>query len=167
MPDSNQNTQITIGASEEHSQIQRKTGTWKVHCCYFMGGDANPVEVDGTETGKMLGQLWCKSHFEADMMGSPLSGNGSLGYDPVKKKYISTWNDSTAPFLYLFEGDFNSETNALELSGENYDPVRQCPALYRSRIEFKGDNEHVLDLSIDVPEGLPIKVLSYHFTRIE
>lgn len=167
MPNSNQPAQITIGASDEHSQIQRKTGEWKVKCCYFMGGDAAPIEVDGTETGQMLGQLWCNSHFEADMMGSPLSGNGSLGYDPVKEKYIATWTDSTAPFLYLFEGHFNAEGNILEMSGENYDPVRQYPATYRSRIEFKGDNEHLLDLSIDVPEGLPIKVLRYHFTRIE
>ena len=57
-----------------------------------MGGDTNPIEVEGTENGTMLGDLWCNSHFEADMMGSPISGNGSLGYDPVKKKYIFTWN---------------------------------------------------------------------------
>jgi hypothetical protein len=165
MPDSNQTTQATIGASDAHSLIHRKKGAWKVNCCYFMGGDANPIEVEGTETGTMLGQLWCNSHFEADMMGSLISGNGSLGYDPVKKKYIFTWNDSTTPFLYFFEGDFDSETNILDLSGENYDPVRECSALYRSRIEFKGENEHVVELSIDVPEDLPMKVLRYHYTR--
>ncbi len=167
MPDSNQTTPATIGASDEHSLIQRKSGTWKATCQYFMGGDANPIEVEGRETGTMLGELWCNSHFEADMMGSPIAGNGSLGYDPVKKKYIFTWNDSTAPFLYLFEGDFDQETNVLELFGENFDPVRQCIATYRSRIEFKNDNEHVVDLSIDVPEGLPIKVLRYEFIRAE
>ncbi len=167
MPENDQPTQTTIGESDEHSLIHRKKGTWKVQCSYFMGGDANPIEVEGKETGTMLGQLWCNSHFEADMMGSIISGNGSLGYDPVKKKYIFTWNDSTAPFLYLFEGDFDPETNILDLSGENYDPVRQCNALYRSRIEFKGDNEHSVELSIDVPEGLPIKVLRYQFTRSE
>jgi hypothetical protein len=160
-----ENTQTTIGASDEHSLIHRKKGNWKVHCCYFMGGDTNPIEVEGTENGTMLGDLWCNSHFEADMMGSPISGNGSLGYDPVKKKYIFTWNDSTAPFLYLFEGDFDSESNVLDLAGENYDPVRQCSAIYRSRIEFKGENEHTVELNIEVPEGLPIKVLHYQFTR--
>ena len=130
-----------------------------------MGGDTNPIEVEGTENGTMLGDLWRNSHFEADMMGSPISGNGSLGYDPVKKKYIFTWNDSTAPFLYLFEGDFDSESNVLDLAGENYDPVRQCSVIYRSRIEFKGENEHTVELNIEVPEGLPIKVLHYQFTQ--
>ncbi len=165
MSSANPDDSPAIGPSPAHSELRRKEGTWDVRCTYFMGGDASPIEVDGTETGQMLGDLWCNSRFQADMLGTPLSGNGSIGYDPVKKRYVGTWKDSATPFLYTFEGDFDSEGKVLEMSGENYDPVRGCPATYRSRVEFISDDEHLLDLSIDVPDGLPIKVLRYHYTR--
>ena len=165
MSDSEDQSDPGLGASPEHAEVRRKAGKWKVRCTYYMGGDSDPIEVDGTEHGEMLGDLWCNSRFEADMLGSPLSGNGSLGYDPVKKKYVGTWKDSATPFLYTFEGDFDPVIQVLEMKGLNYDPVRCCQATYRSRVEFISDSEHVLDLSIDVPEGLPIKVLRYHFKR--
>ena len=111
------------------------------------------VEVDGVEHGQMLGELWCNSRFEADMLGSPLRGNGSIGFDPVKEKYVGTWKDSATPFLYTFEGDFDADANVLEMSGVNFDPVRRCPATYRSRLEFTSADQHVLELSIDVPDG--------------
>jgi hypothetical protein len=99
------------------------------------------------------------------MLGSALVGNGSLGFDPVKQKYVSTWKDSATPFLYTFEGDFDPDTKVLEMSGENYDPVRGCSAIYRSRLQFVNDKSHILGLSIDVPNGLPIKVLQYDYRR--
>ncbi len=165
MSESNDSDQMQIGACPEHSEIRRKAGKWKVRCTYFMGGEADPIEVEGTESGEMLGELWCNSRFEADMLGSPLAGNASLGFDPVKKKYVATWKDSATPFLYVFEGDFDPEERVFELAGENYDPVRCCRAVYRSRVEFLSDDEHVLDLSVDVPEGLPIRILRYHYQR--
>mgnify|MGYP001819074118 CR=1 FL=1 len=154
-----------IGAVPEHAEVKRKAGVWKVKCTYYMGGAADPIEVNGREKGEMLGDLWCNSRFEADMLGSPLVGNGSLGFDPVKQKYVSTWKDSAMPFLYTFEGDLDSDTGVLMMVGQNYDPVRGCQATYRSRIEFISEDEHVLELSIDVPESLPIRVLRYHYTR--
>lgn len=155
----------TLGKTPEHAEVLRKAGDWLVRCTYYMGGEADPIEVDGRETGQMLGDLWCNSRFEADMLGSPLQGNGSLGFDPVKKKYVGTWKDSATPFLYTFEGTFDPVIGVFDLAGENFDPVRQCLAVYRSRVEFISADEHVLDLSIDVPEGLPIKVLRYHYRR--
>ena len=154
-----------IGPAPEHAEIRRKVGEWNVRCTYFMGGVGDPIEVDGRERGEMLGELWCNSRFEADMLGSPLSGNASLGFDPVKKRFVGTWKDSATPFLYTFEGGFDAAASLLDMAGTNFDPVRRCPATYRSKVEFLSDDEHILNLSIDVPEGEPIKVLRYHYRR--
>ena len=162
-PENEQND--LLKASPAHAELQRKAGDWTVRCTYFMGGEADPIEVDGVEHGQMLGELWCNSRFEADMLGSPLRGNGSIGFDPVKEKYVGTWKDSATPFLYTFEGDFDADANVLEMSGVNFDPVRRCPATYRSRLEFTSADQHVLELSIDVPDGAPIRVLRYEYTR--
>jgi len=165
MSDESPQPAAAIGKRPQHDEVRRKEGEWNVRCTYYMGGEADPIEVDGKERGEMLGELWCNSRFEADMLGSPLRGNASLGYDPVKEKYVGTWKDSATPFLYTFEGEFDPEAGILELAGENYDPVRRIRAIYHSRVEFVSDNEHILDLTIDVPSGLPIKVLRYHYKR--
>jgi len=165
MPEENTDDIPVIGACAAHSELRRKEGQWHVKCTYFMGGEADPIEISGSETGRMLGDLWCNSRFEADMLGSPLRGNASIGYDPIKAKYVATWKDSTTPFLYTFEGTFDSASEVFELAGENFDPVRGRLATYRSRLEFLNPDEHILDLTIDVPEGLPIKILRYHYQR--
>ncbi len=168
MPQNNpepQDASALVGATESHAEVRRKVGDWLVRCTYFMGGETDPIEVAGRERGEMLGDLWCNSRFEADMLGSPLSGNASLGFDPVKGKYVGTWKDSATPFLYTFEGDFDAAEGVFEMEGINFDPVRRCPANYRSRIEFISKDEHILNLSIDVPDNDPIMVLRYHYTR--
>ena len=160
-----QDASTIVGATASHAEVRRKVGEWDVRCTYFMGGANDPIEVTGRERGEMLGDLWCNSRFEADMLGSPLTGNASLGFDPVKKKYVATWKDSASPFLYTFEGELDDATGVFELEGSNFDPVRRCPANYRSRLEFLSNDEHILNLSIDVPDGEPIRVLRYHYTR--
>lgn len=165
MSDENSAPGRAIGKSTQHAEVLRKEGTWKVKCTYYMGGEADPIVVDGTEQGEMLGELWCVSRFEADVMGSMLHGNASLGYDPSKEKYVSTWKDSSIPFLYTFDGEFDGDSGVLSMMGENFDPVRQCLAIYRSVVTFVSDKEHSLELTIDVPDGLPIKVLTYEYKR--
>ena len=105
-------------ASAEHDFLATQEGTWNVRCSYSMGPDSDPMVVEGTEKAEMLGPFWIASRFEADLLGSPMSGHGSTGYDPVRKVFVATWKDSSNPFLYTFEGFLDENENTLKLSGE-------------------------------------------------
>lgn len=153
-------------ASPEHQFLAEGEGTWKVSCSYAMGGDAAPLEVEGEEKAEMLEPFWLVTRFEADLLGSPMFGHGSTGYDPVRKLYIATWKDSSNPFLYTFEGFFDEADNTLKLSGENYDPMRGVRSIYRSHIEYLSDDEKRLKLSVEIAGGEINEILEYSYKRV-
>ena len=51
------------------------------------------------------------------MMGMPFQGRATLGYDPKREIYESTWIDTMNPHLYVFRGRKN-DAGVLELTGE-------------------------------------------------
>ena len=48
-PENEQND--LLKASPAHAELQRKAGDWTVRCTYVMGGETDPIEVDGVEHG--------------------------------------------------------------------------------------------------------------------
>ena len=81
----------------------------------FAGGpDAEPSVSKGTEVNEVLpGGLWLLSKFEGDFGGMKFSGRGQFGYDPVKKKYVGTWIDSTSTVLSVLEGEYDAKTKTM------------------------------------------------------
>lgn len=162
MGDSSNNPDNPHGPTEQHEQLMKKLGEWKIACQYFLGGQA--VAAEGSDRIEGLGPFWTVGHFRCDMMGTEIIGISTSGYCPVKKKYVGTWQDSVTPFFYYFEGDLD-EDGRLVMEGQNYDPVSQTYTNYRS-IETLGDNERKLELYIAAPDTDPIQVLEYTYTRV-
>ena len=151
--------------SAVHEFLASQAGEWNVRCSYSMGPDADPMEVEGNETAEMLGPFWLVTRFEADLLGSPMHGIASTGYDPVNKVCVGTWKDSSNPFLYSFEGFLDEAQETLKMSGENYDPMRGVRAIYRSVVTYTSPDEKSLDLSVEVAGGEVSRILQYHYTR--
>ncbi len=149
------------GPTEQHEQLQKKVGEWKVACQYFLGGEA--IAAVGVDRMEALGPYWTAGHFRCEMMGTEIVGLSTTGYDPAKGKYIGTWQDSATPFFYYFEGDIDEE-GRLVMEGQNYDPFSKTDNTYRS-IETFGDNERKLELYIVPEDGDMIQVLAYVYTR--
>src|SRR5262245_33879755 len=76
----------------EHEHLKQLEGTWDGTV------KAGDQESKGTMTYKMMGGFWLTSHFEGDFGGQKFEGRGIETYDPEKKKYVSAWSDSMAPF---------------------------------------------------------------------
>ena len=70
-----------------------------------------------------MGGFWLISHFEGDFGGQKFEGRGLDTYDPEKKKYVSAWADSMAPFLLVMEGDYDKENKTLTATGEGQSPA--------------------------------------------
>lgn len=150
--------------SPEHIWLDRNVGEWTIECAYHTIPGEDPIEVEGREVTERLGPFWVVGRFEADMMGTPIIGQTVTGYDPVKKVFVSTWKDNYTPFHYGFEGELNEDENALVLTGENYDPLRQGQSIYHSRTDYLNDKERVLGLSVESDDG-QVAILEYRYTR--
>ncbi|MEZ5301893.1 MAG: DUF1579 family protein [Verrucomicrobiales bacterium] len=134
--------EFTLAPSEEHSLLLELEGEWDVLCRYFTGDDDLTIEVEGKESITMLGGFWAVGTLTADVMGTPLHGRSSFGYDPERRVYISTWQDSMNPHFYFFEGQYDMVSGILHLSGRNFDPRRGAASLYRSAVHFTERRAH-------------------------
>jgi hypothetical protein len=100
----------------EHEHLKQLEGTWDATV------KAGDQESKGTMTYKMMGDYWLTSHFEGDFGGQKFEGRGIETYDPAKKKYVSAWADSMAPFLLVMEGDYDKANKTMTATGEGQSP---------------------------------------------
>jgi len=164
-PDGDTRTYI---ATPEHQWLASLIGNWNVKCHYYIGSPDNPIEVEGTEEVTAVAPFWIVSQLTADMLGTPMVGKAATGFNPVTRKFMGTWQDSSIPFLYIFEGRMEQGADGvktLHFEGENFDPVRRQRAIYRSVIRYPSAAEKILDLSVE-SEDREIPILRYHYTRV-
>ena len=100
---------------EEHKILKAELGTWKADMKIWMPGADEPMMASGEEVNEMFGEFWVVSKFKANMMGQPFEGRASMGYDPVKKKYVGTWFDTMTPHMSFMEGTYDKDSKTLTM----------------------------------------------------
>jgi hypothetical protein len=103
MRDSHQEPQMPQ-PTEEHAEILRGAGSWEGTMKAWMPGMPES-SMSCKEENVAFGPFWLVSTFECDFMGMPYRGQGSVGYDPMKQKYVGTWYDNMSPTLAVMEGE--------------------------------------------------------------
>lgn len=119
----------------------------------------------GAETCKVVHNgFWLSSTFTGTFMGMPFSGEGVLGYDPTKKKYVGTWVDSMSPSLGVSEGSYDAKTNTLTQWMEGTDHTGN---VVKSRMthEWKGADTRVFSMYMPGPDGKEAKAMWITYTR--
>ena len=135
-------------ALPEHKILAADEGTWDATIRTYMGGpDAEPSVSKGSEVNEVLpGGLWVLSKFEGDFGGMKFLGRGQFGYDPVKKKYVGTWIDSTSTILSVLEGEYDAKTKTMTFVGEGYDPGQKAKFTQKMVTTAKDDGTRVFTL---------------------
>jgi hypothetical protein len=136
----------------EHQKLAEFTGVWDATLDY-MDPDGKPVQSKGSFIRKQpLGGFWLVDKFQAQIMGMQHIGLGTTGYDPVKKKYVSTWIDSMSPSLIVTEGTFDKSGKVLTMTGMG-PGANGTPVKHRVVTTIKNKNTHVIEMFTANPEG--------------
>ena len=142
----------------EHDMLKKLEGDWDAAAKF---GD---MESKGTATYKMgLGGFWLLLDYKGDFGGMKFEGKGATGYDPNKKKYVSTWVDSMSPSLMTMEGAFDKEGKTYTETGEGIG-MDGKPQKMKSTIELK-DNDTMLFIMYTVAEGKDQEMFRINYTR--
>jgi hypothetical protein len=97
----------------EHEMLKKYVGDWDATVA-FMGGEAKGE----AKFSLGYGGFWLTQDFKGDLGGAPFQGRGTSGYDPRKKKYVSTWVDSMEPVMMVMEGEFAKDGKSYTEKGE-------------------------------------------------
>ena len=95
--------------------------------------------------------------------GGTFEGRGLTGYDPHKKKYVSTWADSVAPHLMVMEGSFAADGKTFTETGEGMGPDAKLQKL-KSVYEFK-DKDTIVFTMYKVADGKDEQMMQITYKR--
>jgi hypothetical protein len=142
----------------EQKMLHKFEGTWDGKVS-FMG-----AESKGTATYKMgVGGFFLFLEYRGEFGGEKFEGRGTTGYDPLKKKYVSTWVDSMGPSIIMMEGAFSKD-------GKTYTETGEGPGMdgkqvkMKSVYEFKDDDTILFTMS-NSAEGKDQAFLKITYTR--
>ena len=93
-----------------HKLLASMAGSWTTKIESWCEPNKPPMEsTDNCEQKTVLGGRFLQQEFIGEMMGSPFTGIGVIGYDNHTKKYVSTWMDSMGTAILFFEGTASAD----------------------------------------------------------
>ena len=147
----------------EHGMLKKLVGTWDANVT--CNGPEGPMNSKGTATYKAIGDTWVASDFTGKMMGMPFTGHGVEGFDPSKKKFISTWCDSMSTALMVMEGTHDASTNSTTLTGECPDPMTGKMVKHRMVTKMGDANSMTFHMYAPGPDGKEAEMMTIEYKR--
>jgi len=98
----------------QHEMLKMDDGEWQAKLTFFRDDKATQ-EFIWHESNTMVGELWSLGRLYGELDGELYEGYATLGYDPVKQKYVGTWLDSSSPEILQMEGNYQPESRTLTL----------------------------------------------------
>lgn len=130
---------------KEHEWLQKLVGEWTYEGDATMALGKPSERVTGTESVRSLGGLWvlCEGHGEMPGGGEAIMII-TLGYDPVKTRYIGSFIGSMMTQMWIYEGELDSAAKVLTLNTEGPSFTDEgVMTKYRDVIEIKSDDHRV------------------------
>lgn len=154
------------GRLPQHAFLERFLGEWTYGAEVSPAPGEPAVHVGGTETARMLGDLWVVVEGDGDM---PDGSRGitlmTLGYDPQGERYVGTWVGSMMNYLWTYDGELEAGGTKLTLAtrGPGMDGKTIIP--YRDVHEFQDDDHRTLTSFMQGEDGSWTQIMSVPYLR--
>ena len=152
---------------KEHHWLQKFVGEWTYEHECPAGPDKPAEKVTGTETVRSLGGLWVACEGRGKMPGGgDATTLMTLGFDPVKKRYVGTWIGSMMTHLWIYDGELDPSEKVLTLNCEGPSFTAEGKtAKYKDVIEFKSDDHRVLTSHTFGEDGKWTQLMTANYRR--
>jgi hypothetical protein len=148
----------------EHELLKQDAGTWDATVESWMAPNTPPMVSKGVDTSRIMGGFWLVTDFKSEFMNQPFEGHGVTGYDPSKKKYVSTWSDSMSPGLNLSEASYDAKTKTMTGWMEGPGPDGK-PMKMRQVTEWKDADTKVFSMYGPAPDGKEVLAMRITYKR--
>ncbi|MGS2726424.1 DUF1579 domain-containing protein [Psychroserpens sp. BH13MA-6] len=152
--------------SEQHEWLASFNGKWSAKVQMWMDPSQPPsISKATTENEMILDGLYQRSSHKGTMLEMPFHGESIMGYDNIKKKFVSTWIDNFGSGIMMLSGDFDKESKTLILEGSMADPMTGKDLWVREVLTKISDDEHKFEMFMVTPEGKETKTMEIYYKR--
>lgn len=150
----------------EHKVLDARTGKWDVAIKMFEPGSTAAQESKGTCEAKwILGGRFMQETAKGQWMGQPFEGIGTVGYDNLKDKYVSSWVDNMGTGVMVAEGTYDAATKTFTFGGDCPDLIAGKHTPSRTVVKM-ADADHINTQTFKRgPDGKEAMVCEMNYTR--
>ena len=157
---------MTPGA--EHKLLKYKEGRWKLHVEMWVSPDAKPTISEGTSEMKLImGGRYLMDSTRSTYNGLPFEGLGIVGFDNLKKKFVSVWIDNMGTGVSPGEGAYDEATKTYTYTTQAPDVVSGGYKSGRSTERIVNDNEWIVETYDTTPDGKEFLTMKGYYTRVK
>ncbi|MBV6478780.1 MAG: hypothetical protein HGGPFJEG_01537 [Ignavibacteria bacterium] len=148
-----------------HEMLATCDGEWSADITMWMDPNAEPIKTTGTSVNKMImGGRYQISNNTSTMMGMPFEGMNILGFDNIKKVFISAWIDNMGTGMMIMEGPWDEATNSVTLKGKSVDPLTGKDMDMKEVFQIIDNNTQKLEMYMS-KDGKELKVMEINYKR--
>jgi hypothetical protein len=152
---------------EMHKWLARHAGTWEADISSWANGP-EPTKSKATEVVKMtMNGLYQQTSMSGTMMGMPFQGQSTVAYDNAKKQFVLAWIDNMGSGIIMMTGQYDAATKTMHFKGTQTDPTTGKDANIRQEQKFIDDDNYVLTMYGDGPDGKEMKFMEGTFKRMK
>lgn len=149
-----------------HKWLAGQVGTWDGDVSQWLDPSAPPMKAQATDVVTMtMNGLYQVGNFSSTMMGMPMTGQSTLGYDNAKKMFVLSWIDNLGSGIVFMTGTYDEATKTLELKGKQTDPMSGKDTDIRQVNKYIDDNTYIMTMYGVGMDGKEMKFMEGTFKR--
>jgi len=155
-----------MATNENHAYLKHFAGEWNMTSKGWMMPGQAPVTSQNAAQGEMiLGGRFLKMDYKGTMFGQPFEGVQIIGYDNMKKKYISFWIDNSSTAFFLLEGTRDELSKTTTETGLWPDPMTGGTMKVKGITKMISPDEFTYEMYMTGPDGKEFKSLENRAVR--
>jgi hypothetical protein len=156
---------MEVTVHENHEWLKQFLGEWTVENEMVMAPGEPPMKSTGTESARMLGDVWMIANGEGLMPdGSAARWIMTLGYDPQQECFVGAWVGSMMTHLWTYRGSLDAGRRILTLDCEG-PSMTGGTAKYQDIHEIAGPGHRILRSRMQGEDGEWSQFMEAHFRR--
>ncbi len=167
-PDPAKAWQDFMTPNENHKRLSREVGKWEGEVNYWMDPTAPPTKAKATNVVTMtMGGLYQLGDFSSTMMGMPMMGQSTIGFDNAKKVFVLTWIDNMGSGIVKMTGTYDEKTMTLSLKGTQTDPMTGNDSDIREEIKYFNERSYTMTMYGAGMDGKEMKFMEGTFNKVK
>jgi hypothetical protein len=149
-----------------HKWMAGHVGTWEAEVSIWMDPAAPPSKSKATDVVTMaMNGLFQIGQFSSSMMGMPMTGQSTLGYNNVTKMFVLSWIDNFGSGMVNMTGVYDEKAKTLSLKGKQTDPMTGGESDIRQENKFIDEDTYTMTMYGAGPGGKEMKFMEGTFKR--
>jgi hypothetical protein len=150
-----------------HKMLASFNGKWEGEVTMWMDPSAPPTKSKTTATNTMIvGGRYQEATHSGNFGGMPFEGKSIIGYDNIKKVFVSSWVDNMGTGIMVLEGPYDPKTKTITMRGKMTDPMSGTETQVREVFRIVDDKHQVMEMYNTYADGKEMKSMEIKYSRM-